>query len=368
MAEEYIETGTSVQLIRKNNSGEVTAYHDAAMWHTMMGDGILSNIYEEMGAEYSNSTLKIKSGMVLFGGRLIEIPQGQEISFDTSIMGTGTFYVQLHLSIKEDDSQSDVSVVVSKSKSTQTGDDVIKANVGDFYYDLYELIPPISVKLLAHKFAPGEAKNALNLIGGPGTTFNGAPFEDVFHLNASGKIDGVNYSKTADQCVEAKGFRGGSKNEVSESLSLPNRGTALCQMLVLASVNKDTAITIPVIDSSLDRGDQANWKTIDGLQTYTLAKTALACDSSGESQRTIFCVYWLADEYPDLNIATGRIDQVNGISGLIHCQPFVMLTDQISGFFNPKANVFKLGNLTDSPITLTNFKIFVLFGGGPYNA
>ena len=369
MAEEYLENTAQVKLIRKNNSDEVTAYHDAAMWQTMMGDGILSNVYEEFGAEYSNSILKIKSGMLLFGGRLVEIPQGQEIQFDTSIMGSGTFYVQLHLSIKEDDSQSDVSIVVSQTKSSQTGDDVIKQNTGDFYYDLYELIPPVSLNLLAHKFVPGEAKNALNLIGGAGTTFNGVPFEEVFHIGTNGKIDGVNYAVQCDKAVETLGFKGGAKNEVSESLSFPNRNTDLCQILMLAEVTGETkSITLQVISSDLDRGEQANWPTIVELETNSNAKEALACTEENRSQRNIFKVVWTADEYKGWNLAVGRVDQTDGVSGLLDGQSFVVLQNNIAGFYNSLNNTFKLGNLTDNAITLTNFKIAVFFGGGPADA
>ena len=63
---------------------------------------------------------------------------------------------------------------------------------------------------------------------------------------------------------------------------------------MLAEVTGETkSITLPVISSDLDRGEQANWPTIEVLETNSNAKEALACTEENRSQRNIFKVILL---------------------------------------------------------------------------
>ncbi len=71
----------SLVLKRKNNSDSITAFDDAVMLYSMLGNGIAKGAYQSMVASYNASSRKItiKSGIYFFGGRLVIIEKGTEL-------------------------------------------------------------------------------------------------------------------------------------------------------------------------------------------------------------------------------------------------------------------------------------------------
>ena len=353
----------NVVLIRKNNSKEVTAYHDAVMWYNMMGDGILSGAYNELQASYSNGKVTIKSGLCLFGGRLIQITPNQQIEVDVSSFGNSSFYLKVMLNINEDDSLSDAGLYASLEASTQTGENVITDGPGIYYYDLYKFNPPNPTpELIAHKFTPGETKNALNISGASGTYFNGIPFDEVFYKNTENKITGVQYSKNAEVAVEAQGFVGGDINIVDENLHMPNRDA---DIVLAAYLVKNQNVILEVLDDPDVGTDSGLWKgppieeNITKILTYTNYKL----------DRSIVMVYsrYLDEStgyMTNFEPVCGKANETTAIQGLEEHKSFFMHGGDIECFYSSKDKVFYMKNRSSLKITLNNLDILILFNGG----
>lgn len=225
----------SVILKRKNNSDEISAYDDALLTYNALGDGYLKNAYDGLDCSISNNVITIKSGVILFGGRIIEIPRGGELTLNvSSIPSSSTIYVILTCVIRDDDEDSDVTITAVTSKPTESNP--IKG-VGTHKTVLFTFSANSRVKTVnVYGIEPGVAKQALNLL--PTGKIASKDFWDLFLDDMSG----VRYAKNADVAAEAEGFVGGDINKVSANLYMPNRGVYLLQEAVL--VNRTEALTI----------------------------------------------------------------------------------------------------------------------------
>lgn len=225
----------SVILKRKNNSDEISAYDDALLTYNALGDGYLKNAYDGLDCSISNNIITIKSGVILFGGRIIEIPRGGELTLNvSSIPSSSTIYVILTCVIRDDDEDSDVTITAVTSKPTESNP--IKG-VGTHKTVLFTFSANSRVKTVnVYGIEPGVAKQALNLL--PTGKIASKDFWDLFLDDMSG----VRYAKEADVAAEAEGFVGGDINKVQSNLYLPNRGVYLLQEAVL--VNRTEALTI----------------------------------------------------------------------------------------------------------------------------
>lgn len=209
------------------NNEQVTAFHDACMWYTMLGNGILQGVYNECQASLANGKFYISSGMIMFGGRLIEIGKNSQVEVDCSNFGdNATFYIKLEMAINEDDTKSDVGVYATTDSSENT--DCLNG-AGTYDIVLFK-VNGTSVNKVIPTLEPGIAQNATNLLGGG--RIAGVRFSDVFK-EQNGKVVGVKYATEAEVCAEARGFEGGDKNKVDTNLYLPNRGVYLLQEAVL---------------------------------------------------------------------------------------------------------------------------------------
>lgn len=209
------------------NNEQVTAFHDACMWYTMLGNGILQGVYNECQASLANGKFYISSGMIMFGGRLIEIGKNSQVEVDCSNFGdNATFYIKLEMTINEDDAKSDVGIYATADSSEKT--DCLNG-AGTYDIILFR-VNGTNVSKAIPTLEPGIAQNATNLLGTG--RIAGVPFNQVFE-EQNGKVVGVRYATEAEVCAEARGFEGGDKNRVNENLYLPGRGVYLLQEAVL---------------------------------------------------------------------------------------------------------------------------------------
>lgn len=209
------------------NNEQVTAFHDACMWYTMLGNGILQGVYNECQASLVNGKFYISSGMIMFGGRLIEIGKNSQVEVDCSSFGdNATFYIKLEMTINEDDAKSDVGIYATADSSEKT--DCLNG-AGTYDIILFR-VNGTNVSKAIPTLEPGIAQNATNLLGTG--RIAGVPFNQVFE-EQNGKVVGVKYATEAEVCAEARGFEGGDKNRVNENLYLPGRGVYLLQEAVL---------------------------------------------------------------------------------------------------------------------------------------
>ena len=209
------------------NNEQVTAFHDACMWYTMLGNGILQGVYNECQASLVNGKFYISSGMIMFGGRLIEIGKNSQVEVDCSNFGdNATFCIKLEMTINEDDAESDVGIYATADSSEKT--DCLNG-AGTYDIVLFK-VNGTSVNKEIPTLEPGIAQNATNLLGTG--RIAGVPFNQVFE-EQNGKVVGVRYATEAEVCAEARGFDGGDKNRVNENLYLPGRGVYLLQEAVL---------------------------------------------------------------------------------------------------------------------------------------
>lgn len=224
----------SLVLKRKNNSDSITAFDDAVMFYSMLGNGIAKGAYQSMAMSYDQSTRKmtIKSGIYFFGGRMVIIEKGTELEIDLSSFSSAIAYIMIEMTIASNDANSSVSIYAS---STNTKTSTNPTEVGTHRICLF------SYRFITASFStptyiePGVANNALNL--SRKGTVGGQAFWDVFLPSNENDLDGstvsgVRYAKEADVAAESQGFVGGANNVVSENLYLAARGVYLLQRMI----------------------------------------------------------------------------------------------------------------------------------------
>lgn len=228
----------SLVLKRKNNSDSITAFDDAVMFYSMLGNGIAKGAYQSMEHSYNSSTkiLTIKSGIYFFGGRMVVIEKGTQLDIDLSSFSGIRAYIMIEMIIASNDANSSVSIYAS---STNTKTNTNPTEVGTHRIPLFSMRKEL---VSGWRFSaplyiePGVANNALNL--SRNGTVGGKAFWDVFlpsdetDLDSS-SVSGVRYAKEADVAAESQGFVGGAKNVVSENLYLAARGVYLLQRMIV---------------------------------------------------------------------------------------------------------------------------------------
>ena len=91
----------ALNLIRKNNQAEVTAYQDTVLFHAMKGiNGVFPNVGDAFALSYNstNQQMTINSGMGMLYGRQFEILEGDTIVWDWSAL-TGVKYISVYIEI-----------------------------------------------------------------------------------------------------------------------------------------------------------------------------------------------------------------------------------------------------------------------------
>lgn len=141
---------------------QVTAFHDACMWYIMLGNGILQGVYSECQASLANKNFSIGSGMIMFGGRLIEIGKNSQVNVDlSSFNDQTTVYIKLQMIIAENDTESDVGIYATANSSEKT--DCLNGP-GTYEIILFK-ITGTRVEKIIPTLEPGVAQNATNLLG-----------------------------------------------------------------------------------------------------------------------------------------------------------------------------------------------------------
>lgn len=259
----------SLVLLRKNNSADITAFHDAVMYYSMLGDGIFDGVYESFETVGPlNNVFSIKSGMLLFGGRLCVIAKGTKHDLNISSYSSNqSIYIYLRMTIAEDDEDSIVNIVASTSRpdcsAIPTHEEYGSFNLLLFTLkaDSREVVKNVRI------IKPGVAKNALNLLSTG--KIGEAKVSDIFLNDWSG----VQYAKNCDVAAEAMGFRGGSINIVSNDLSMPNRGVYLLQRSMI--VDENSSITI-------GNGEEKKYEFTTLLSGRTIVAVCASTNSSND--------------------------------------------------------------------------------------
>lgn len=91
----------AVNLIRKNNQENVTAYEDTVLFHLIKGEnGVLPGVGDLFALSYDATTQKmtVNSGMGMVYGRQFEIKEGEEVEMDWSAL-TGIKYISVYVEV-----------------------------------------------------------------------------------------------------------------------------------------------------------------------------------------------------------------------------------------------------------------------------
>lgn len=246
----------AVNLIRKNNSDAITAAMDAAMYYTMVGEGVFNGTYSSCAASVSNSILTIQPGLISIGGRIVEIPENNPVKLEIEQFGTSNaFYIKINVTIEDDDSQSNATIYgsIDSTQSTRhalTGADTYTTNL--FLVAYSTATRSYVIKNVLPLIEPGVALNATSLLttGQIGNT----PVSSIFELSGSG-VSKIKNCKQAETATEAEGFAwkdngsGKNVNEVSSNLYMPQRGVYLCIGAVL--MNNITISNVKAADFSV---------------------------------------------------------------------------------------------------------------------
>lgn len=253
-----------VELIRKNNSGQVSAFHDACMFHWILGNGILNGAYASCESRIEGNEFIISSGLISIFGRIAQILPGQEERLSIPDFSK-KYYVFLVLNLEEDDSASSVEFVIDENRRINAGNG-FPTNPGSYVLQFATINSSTNFTLDISLLDPGVAKNALNL--SKEGKIGSWDFNEVF----DDSIGSVKYCANAQVTAEAHGFIGGTINEVDENLYMPNRG---CYLLEAFELVKSTSF-------SLEKGGSVRINMTSDIKTYpSRVFTAVASDSSG---------------------------------------------------------------------------------------
>lgn len=339
------EKNTNIEAPAEIPSNEqVTAFHDACMWYIMLGNGILQGVYSECQASLVNKNFSINSGMIMFGGRLIEIGKNSQVNIDlSSFNDQTTIYIKLQMIIAENDAESDVGVYAT-TNSTEKNDCL--SGPGTYEIILFKIIGTRVEKIIP-TLEPGVAQNATNLLGTG--RIAGVPFDNVFKQE-NGKVVGVNYATEADVCAEARGFEGGDKNKVDTNLYLPNRGVYLLQEAVLIKSKNVTIKSKNAGGNSIyfpfdNSNSLSSLQGIDSVVISTDSFTHIcqnagailqsACQSINNSNYKPAKIYW--------NSSNDKLEERSQAKGQIEIDP---KNKQLRFIGNQSTNDLTYNNLT----------------------
>lgn len=244
----------TINLLRAaNGSVAVTAAHDAAVFHSALGNRILKGIYKDMKVSLSGSTITVLAGMAVYGGRQVEIPSGTTVTLNVSeLMSGSNIYVMLKIVISSDGNSDSAEIyATARNENTNTspvdGVGVHKISIARYVRISSSFIP---VRPAMQTIEPGHALSAYALLSSG--SIGGVPVTNIFLSDFSG----AKYAKEADVASEARGFQGGTNNMVNADLYMPFRGVYLAGYTVLV---KEDSITVA--------GGSITTKTIPAIGT-----------------------------------------------------------------------------------------------------
>lgn len=230
----------TINLLRAaNGSVAVTAAHDAAVFHSALGNRILKGVYKDMAVTKNGSTITVLAGMALFGGRQVEIPSGTTVTLNVSelVSSSNNIYVMLKIVISSDGNSDSAEIyATARNESTNTSPingvgthKICIARCTYLWGGNWATIPMLKA------IEPGHALGSYALLSSG--SIGGVPVSNIFLSDFSG----AKYAKEADVASEARGFKGGPINTVNSNLYMPNRKVYLAGYTVLV---KENSITI----------------------------------------------------------------------------------------------------------------------------
>lgn len=250
----------AVKLIRKNNSDAITAAMDAAMYFMMLGEGIFNRVYNSCTASITNDLLTIDSGIILLGGRIIEIPENSSVKLSLDSYGkTVTIYVKANITIEEDDSQSKATIYLSTESTQSERHALIKAGVYTtnlFVIKYVHSMAAYTIYPVVGYMEAGVAKNATNL--GTDGRIGGTKVSQLFVIGSDGNVSMVAKTKEAKEAEIAEGLAyvddgdGNNLNKVTEDLYMPYRGVYLAVDSILTGEYKISAQSIKEANTSVE--------------------------------------------------------------------------------------------------------------------
>lgn len=127
----------AVNLIRKNNQENVTAYEDTVLFHLIKGEnGVLPGVGDLFALSYNLGTqsMQINSGMGIMYGRQFEIKEGEEVEMDWSAL-SGVKYISVYVEIDLRDPTTETATFKSTYASGEyptvsAGDNLITTTTG----------------------------------------------------------------------------------------------------------------------------------------------------------------------------------------------------------------------------------------------
>ena len=305
----------TINLLRAaNGSVAVTAAHDAAVFHSALGNRILKGIYKDMKVSLSGSTITVLAGMAVYGGRQVEIPSGTTVTLNVSELMSGTnIYVMLKIVISSDGNSDSAEIYATASNENTNTSPVDGVGIHKISIARYVRIGGsfISVRPAMQTIEPGRALGAYALLSSG--SIGGVPVSNIFLSDFSG----ARYAKEADVASEARGFQGGTINTVNSNLYMPNRKVYLAGYTVLVKENSITIAagdrttkTIPSIGTGnvfldvivgLNDGRKANnWELAQKLEsgtpeftwsgvtwTFDFGNSSVTIENSGSSAVTL---------------------------------------------------------------------------------
>lgn len=312
----------SLILKRKNNSDAITPYDDAILLYSILGNGVLNDVYNSFKGSVSGMNFEIQSGIIIFGGREVQINKGSTVLIDvtTFVNNRTPFYLNMNVTIASDETASTVSIYAStKNEATSSGPE--SGATGSFIMCLFYVSSALSISEKFTRIRPGIATNCENLLSDG--NINGVPFWNIFLSDMSG----VNYAHYADYASEARGFVGGDKNKVSDGLYLPNRNLSL---VTITEVVNETNMTI----------------SAKGTKNITFSRTYTSADK-------IFGVYYSQGSGFSHAAYSGEAVE-EGKSALMGNLRFSM---------SASSKTITLENTTSSSLTFSQFQIVIISFG-----
>lgn len=239
-----------LNLIRRNNQTNVTAYHDCVLFHSSKGKSfdnsyngsVFKDVYNEFGYKIDTVLKKfiLRSGMGMIYGRQFELPDNEEFEIDLSAL-TGIKYVTIYAEIDTRDVTSEKVAIKSTYASAgyvELGSaNIYKNKQGVATMELYRIYydasnPSYSVVITRFNFyVPGEAETVRSV---PGTSLiNGRKVSDIVESNRS-YVKNAAHAEYSDSTNSLRG-----KAVKNDSLLLGS-GAFIPQVVYIWGTDSDT--------------------------------------------------------------------------------------------------------------------------------
>lgn len=241
-----------LNLIRKNNQTNVTAYHDAVIFHQAKGKShtgdyngsVFQGVYNEFGYKFDIASRKfiLKSGMGMLYGRQFELPDNEEYEIDISSL-TGQKYVSIYVEIDTRDVTNETIIIKAAYGSSDypilSSGNLYQNKQGvatmELYRIYYNALYPSNARVYTrfNFYVPGEAETARSL--DKSALIYGKRVDSLI-IGGTNCVYNANHATYSDTTY---GLR--EKKIVSDDLKLSS-GFSIPQVLLLHYSGKSTVL------------------------------------------------------------------------------------------------------------------------------